>query len=152
MSDINKGVFSGRISKMDSKEISSNSSDGGTLTIVNLNLAVNYYARKSKQELPMYIRVRVVGKRAEALIKRMEVGDQLIISGEWEPNDWEDTRNGVKHRELVLVASEIVYGRKKGDRSAANDNSPADTAKKNDSSKEGFYPIDEDMEEDDLPF
>lgn len=155
MSDINGGKFSGRISKMSAREVSSSSSADGKITIVNLNLAVNRYDRKSKQEQPMFIKVKVVGKQAEALAKNMGVGDQLFIDGVWEPNDWENTKTGDKHHELVLVADNIVYGRKKGDRtgSAADvNNAAAATPPKTNNSNNGFYPIDDTEEDDDLPF
>ena len=86
MADHNSGAFSGRIAKMDVKRLQSKSEKSGTVALANVTLAVNYYSRKDKQEKPMYIKLRIVGKQAENLEQYKNVGDQLIVDGKWEPN------------------------------------------------------------------
>lgn len=155
MADHNTGSFSGRIAKMEVRYLSSSSDPSGTVALANVTLAVNYYNRKEKKEDPMYIKLRIVGKQAENLEKFKNVGDQLIVDGRWEPNEWK-SKAGEKHSELVLVVNNVAYGRNKGDRAtngAAGTTSATPSQKEETgSSMEGFYPVDEDIGEDDLPF
>ena len=106
MSDMNEGIFSGRIAKVEVRR-------NNDLVIANLKLAVNYYDKKSKSEKPLYIPVTAYGKEAEAIEKYTSVGDQLLIKGEWRPNEWQ-SKNGEKHYELRLSATKVIFGRKNG--------------------------------------
>ena len=46
MEDFNKGLLSGRISKMTVRRVDSKSEASGKIVIANINLAVNYYNHK----------------------------------------------------------------------------------------------------------
>lgn len=155
MADHNTGAFSGRIAKLDVRRLPSKSETSGTVALANVTLAVNYYSRKDKQEKPMYIKLRIVGKQAENLEQYKNVGDQLIVDGKWEPNDWKSSA-GEKHSELVLVVSNVAYGRNKGDRptngtAGASASAPAQSGAA-DHPMDGYYPMDEELGDDDLPF
>lgn len=155
MADHNSGAFSGRIAKMDVKRLQSKSEKSGTVALANVTLAVNYYSRKDKQEKPMYIKLRIVGKQAENLEQYKNVGDQLIVDGKWEPNEWKSNA-GEKHSELVLVVNNVAYGRNKGDRptngSTGTNTSAPSQGGKEDYPMDGYYPMDEELGDDDLPF
>lgn len=140
MSDMNEGIFSGRIAKVEVRR-------NNDLVIANLKLAVNYYDKKSKSEKPMYIPVTIYGKEAEAIEKYTSVGDQLLIKGEWRPNEWQ-SKNGEKHYELRLSATKVIFGRKKGDRTGNAIPDPMANVPQNMS----FNPMDNVLDEDDLPF
>lgn len=149
MEDFNKGFLSGRISKMQVKKVKSTSEASGQISIANINLAVNYYNRKKKEKEAIYFPVTIFGRDAEYMEKYMNVGDELYVMGEWRPNEWV-SKNGEKHREIFLQASEIKAGLKKGVRSTENPNSAA-SAETPQVEQDGFYPIDN-LEDDDLPF
>lgn len=155
MEDFNKGLLSGRISKMTVRKVDSKSETSGQISIANINIAVNYYNRKNKQKEAIFFPVTILGKNAEYMEKYMNVGDELYVTGEWRPNEWTG-KNGEKHKELYLQASEIKAGQKKGGHSTENSNSvtyaessKADKEQQNDYL--GVYPIN-DIDDDDLPF
>lgn len=133
MSDVNAGILSGRIAK---KEIRTH----GELTIANISLAVNYYDRREKKEMPVYVPVSVFGKEAEALSNYADVGDQLLVQGEWRPQSWVSNKSGENHYTLRLSANQVVFGRKKGDR----------TKNELTNGSSDFFLTDE--QDDDLPF
>ena len=155
MEDFNKGLLSGRISKMTVRRVDSKSEASGKIVIANINLSVNYYNHKKKEKEAIFFPVTILGKDAEYMEKYMSVGDELYVIGEWRPNEWTG-KNGEKHRELYLQANEIKAGQKKGGRSAENyspavssENNKADKQSQNDQS--GLYQIDN-IEDNDLPF
>ena len=131
MSDVNTGILSGRIAK---KEIRMH----GELTIANISLAVNYYDKREKKEMPVYVPVSVFGKEAEALSHYADIGDQILVQGEWRPQSWV-SKSGESHYTLRLSATQVVFGRKKGDR-------------KNELTNGSFHFHSPDEEDDDLPF
>lgn len=139
MSDINEGVFSGRIAKKEIRQ-------SGNLVIANISLAVNYYDRREKKEMPIYIPLSIFGNEAEIVDKYTDKGDQLMVRGEWRPQNWK-SKGGENHYELRLSVTNVVLGRKKGDRSnstvgyAANQNSVSNV-----------FAMEDTMEDDDLPF
>ena len=145
--DWNKVFLSGRISKMEGKTVNSSKSKDGQLFLVNLNLAVNYYDYQAKEEKPLFIPVTVFGKTAENLQKYMEVGDQLYVFGELRPNNWE-SKKGEKHFGFQLEAKELNYGRKKGDFVKGKSEKQQPPMPQSG----GFYPLESDFPDDDLPF
>ena len=152
MEDFNKGLLSGRISKMTVRRVESKSEASGQIVIANINLAVNYYNRKKKEKEAIFFPVTILGKNAEFMEKYMGVGDELYVIGEWRPNEW-TSKNGEKHREIYLQANEIKAGQKKGGKNTENQSSAvsAEKGKAPASNQEGMYPID-DIDDDDLPF
>lgn len=144
MSDMNEGIFSGRIAKVEVRR-------NNDLVIANLKLAVNYYDKKSKSEKPLYIPITVYGKEAEAIEKYQNVGDQLLVKGEWRPNEWQ-SKNGEKHYELRLSTIKVIFGRKKGDRTGNTVPDPMANVPQNVGQDMAHNPMDNVLEEDDLPF
>lgn len=139
MSDINEGVFSGRIAKKEIRQ-------SGDLLIANISLAVNYYDRREKKEMPVYIPISIFGKEAEIVEKYTDKGDQLMVRGEWRPQNWK-SKSGENHYELRLSVTNVVLGRKKGDRS----NSTAGYGV-NQNFVSNAFTMEDTIEDDDLPF
>lgn len=156
MEDFNKGLLSGRISKKSVRRVNSKSENNPQFAIANINLAVNYYNRKTGNKEAMYFPVTVLGRDAEFIEKYMNVGDELYVIGEWRPNEWV-SKSGEKHREFYLEAKEIKAGQKK--KSQTDDSNGGENKPERDIAQEhqrngnnGFYPIDDYLEDDKLPF
>lgn len=139
MSDINEGVLSGRIAKKEMRQ-------SGDLIIANISLAVNYYDRREKKEMPMYIPLSIFGKEAEMVEKYKDIGDQLVVRGEWRPQSWK-SKGGENHYSLRLSVTNVVFGRTKGDRAgnvAVSINQSEQTP--------NVFNMEDTIEDDDLPF
>lgn len=153
MEDFNKGLLSGRISKKTVRRVNSKSENNPQFAIANINLAVNYYDKSGKATKALYFPIKIVGQQAEYIEKYLDVGDELYVTGEWRPNEW-TSKNGEKHREIYLEASEIKAGRKKKsstEGASAEQKEQIAPAKSKDRNYNGFYPDDE-LEDDELPF
>lgn len=151
MANANKGLFTGRVARKEMRK-------SNTTTVVNLSLAVNYYDRKTEQEQTMYINASAFGKMAEHIEKLADVGDLIRLEGAWRPNIWVRESTGEKHNELRLSVTEWEPLRKKGDRTGSSSaNASSSSATPHDAgaatnASSGFYPMDETLEDDDLPF
>lgn len=144
MANANKGIFTGRIARKEMRR-------SDTTSVANIVLAVNYYDRKAKQEFPLFIKTSVFGKMADNLDNLADVGDLVYMDGEWRPNNWESKTTGEKHNELRLSVSNWELLRKKGDRTGGSSANASSSAAATNASS-GFYPMDETLEDDDLPF
>lgn len=149
MADQNKGLFNGRVAK---KEVRKH----GENKIVNMSIAVNYYDRKEKTEKAVFINASIFGHQAEYMDNRADIGDLVHLEGEWRPNIY-NSRSGEKHSELRLSVTNCNVLCKKG-AGAGSTSAAANTASGSSADKgmgnpmNGFYPMDEELEEDDLPF
>lgn len=148
MVDENRGMFNGRVSQKNARTF-----DGKK--ILNLTIAVNYYDRKEKEEKPIFIKASIFGQQAEYMDAKADKGDLVHLEGEWRPNNWIG-QHGEKHNELRLSVEKCQLLCKKGNRSGAETAGEGSASTVTDStadnSMSGFYPIDNELEDDDLPF
>ncbi len=160
MEDFNKGFLSGRVAKKTVRRVNSKSENNSQFAIANINLAVNYYDRSEKEVKAIYFPMKIVGRDAEYIEQYIDVGDELYVSGEWRPNEWTG-KDGEKHKDIYLEVKEVKAGRKKKGSSDETEKSSAPKATSKSSAKEkeennnfynGFYPEEDIMEDDDLPF
>lgn len=80
--------------------------------MTKLNVATNVgYGDKQKT---LWMNVTVFGKSAEFAAK-LKKGDQVLVSGYLEPNEW--TKDGVTHKDIVMVANNVqAIGAPSGDK------------------------------------
>jgi len=71
--------------------------------VTKLNVATSVgFGDKQKT---LWMNVTCFGKTAEFAAK-LKKGDQVLVSGYLEPNDWKD-KNGIDRKDLVMVASTV---------------------------------------------
>lgn len=81
--------------------------------MTKLNVATNVgYGDKQKT---LWMNVTVFGKSAEFAAK-LKKGDQVLVSGYLEPNEWKD-KEGVERKDMVMIANNVqAIGGSSGDK------------------------------------
>jgi len=82
-----------------------------------------------RREKVSFLEMTVFGGLAETCLKYLHSGDQVFTSGRLEQDRWEDPKTGDKRQKMQLVADEVTFGRKKGDRSPAEASADVPTSK-----------------------
>ncbi|MBM6828490.1 single-stranded DNA-binding protein [Anaerotignum lactatifermentans] len=107
------------------------------VAVARYTLAVNRKYKVNGQAEADFINCVAFGKTGEFAEKYLKKGQQIAITGRLQVNNWTD-KDGNKRRNTDIVVEEHYFcGGKKESSSEGQD---------------GFYPISEDIEEDDLPF
>lgn len=91
--------------------------------VLNLSVACNesYLDRnRVRQERVEWIRVKIWGKRAEALSKFLRKGAQVFVEGKLQTTSYND-RDGVKRYSTEVVANNIIVGGSSRSRNSPND-------------------------------
>jgi len=138
---MNKCIFMGRLTADPKIEWtrSENSKKYATYT-----LAVNRrYKRDGKPDVD-FINCIAWGFNAEFAEKYMKKGVMFEVVGRLNIDSWDDNE-GKKHWKTVVIVDESYFT---GDKGAAGSGGEKQTGP----SQGGFYPIDESVEDDDLPF
>jgi single-strand DNA-binding protein len=112
------------------------------VAIGKFSIAVNRRFKKEGKPDVDFINCVIFGKSAENLEKFTSKGDMVSVSGRMEVSSWDD-QNGNKRYATDVVVEEFTLVERKGNAK------PKTTM---DAKAEGFYPIDEDVSDDDLPF
>ena len=89
-----------------------------------------------------FINCIAFGKSAEFAEKYFKKGQQVSITGRIQVRSWSD-QEGKKHWSTEVIVEEQYFAEGK----KTSESKPVDSNK-----SDGFYTIDEDIEEDDLPF
>lgn len=110
------------------------------VAILSFSVTVNRKFKKEGQPEADFINVKAFGKTAENIEKFFSKGKMIQITGRLQTGSYE--KEGVKHYTTDLIAEEWNFT---GERKE-------DAAQTNTTSTEGFYPVDENIEDDDLPF
>lgn len=109
-------------------------------------LAVNRRFKKQGQPDADFIPCIVWGSAAEFAEKFMKKGGMFSVVGHLQISSWDDNE-GKKRWDTTVVVEEDYFAESKA---AAEGRSGA--GKQSGSAPDGFYPIDESIEDDDLPF
>lgn len=108
------------------------------VAVARYTLAVNRKYKANGQTEADFIDCVAFGKIGEFAEKYLKKGQQIAITGRLQVNNWTD-RDGNKRRNMGVVVEEHYFsGSKQKENGTEGQN--------------GFYPISEDIEEDDLPF
>lgn len=137
---MNKCIFMGRLTADPKIEWtrSENSKKYATYT-----LAVNRRFKREGKPDADFINCIAWGSNAEFAEKYMKKGVMFEVVGRLNIDSWDDNE-GKKHWKTVVIVDESYFTGDKGTGSGSE--------KQTGPSQGGFYPIDESVEDDDLPF
>lgn len=121
MTDINKVVLIGRVTKdVGSDERSYGTLPSGTTKAV-VSIAVNRSVKKNDQweEVASFFDVTIFGKSAENLKQYLTKGTRIGVEGSLRQDRWE--KDGKKQSKVYIVADSVqLLGGKNGDGSSSN--------------------------------
>ena len=155
---MNKIIISGRLCK--DPEIRQTQS--GTM-VVSFDFAVNRRFKRDGDPDADFFRCTSFGKTAEVFQKcRIAKGTKLLLEGEIQNNNYTD-KNGVKHYSMQVIVSSVEFCESKssgqnqqaaytGYGSNAPYGVPQQTYKQESIGPDGFAPIEDGFDEEQLPF
>lgn len=114
------------------------------MAIARFTLAVNRRFKRQGEQDADYIPCVAFGKQGEFAEKYFRKGQMVSVVGRLQVRNWDDN-NGNKRITTEVIVEEQYFAEKK---SNAGDSQKCE----NDGIGEGFYPIDDDVKDDDLPF
>lgn len=139
---LNKIILMGRLTRDPEVRYSQGAEP---MAITRYTLAVNKRFKRQGELDADFIPCVAFGKQGEFAEKYLSKGRLIAVSGRLQVRNWEDN-NGNKRITIEVVVEEHYFAEsKKGN----NENSQK---RENDGIGEGFYPIDDEYKDDDLPF
>lgn len=116
------------------------------LAVGNTSIAIESgYGDKKKT---YFFNITAFGKTAETMDKFVKKGTKIILECEAAQNEYTD-REGKKQNTVSFIVKSFEFAESKAASSSAGQTSDAP---KSQSNTDGFYPIDNTIEDDDLPF
>lgn len=109
------------------------------VAVVNFSLAVNRHFKRQGEQDADFIPCVAFGKQGEFVSKYFHKGQLVSIVGRLNVNSYED-KDGKRRTAVNVVVEENYFAESKK------------TDAENNGIGEGFYPIDDDVKDDDLPF
>ena len=141
---MNKVILMGRLTK--DPEVRYTQS-GEPMAIARYTLAVNKRFKKQGEADADFIPCVAFGKQGEFAENYLAKGRQIAVVGRLQVRNWEDNE-GKKRVTTEVVVEEHYFAESKSDKNDKIDK----PQKKQDSDTDGFYPIDDNVEDEDLPF
>lgn len=146
---MNKVVLLGRLTKAPETRVST-----AGLMVTKYTLAVN---RRGKQGEADFINCVAFGKAAEFADKYFRKGQQVAVAGRIQTRSWEDDNGNKRYATEVLVEEQHFADSKKdsnggGWASVGDQKQPTAEYKQEKLGGQAYYPVDEGVEDDDLPF
>ena len=140
---MNKVILMGRLTRSPEVRYSQGAEP---VAVARYTLAVNRRFKRKDEPEADFIPCVALGKSGEFAEKYFRKGQLVGVIGRLQVRSWED-KEGKKHRTTEVIIEEQHFAESKkdtGEGKAAKEDgqAPAD----------GFYPIDESVEDDDLPF
>lgn len=140
---MNKVILMGRLTRDPEVRYSQSSEP---VAVARYTLAVNRRFKRKDEPEADFIPCVALGKSGEFAEEYFRKGQLVGVIGRLQVRSWED-KEGKKHRTTEVIIEEQHFAESKkdtGEGKAAKEDgqAPAD----------GFYPIDESVEDDDLPF
>lgn len=114
------------------------------MAIARFTLAVNRRFKRQGEQDADYIPCVAFGKQGEFAEKYFRKGQMISVVGRLQVRNWDDN-NGNKRITTEVIVEEQYFAEKKS-------NTENSQKRENDGIGEGFYPIDDDVKDDDLPF
>lgn len=113
--------------------------------IARYSLAVNRRFKRQGEQDTDFIPCVAFGKQGEFAEKYFRKGQMVSVVGRLQVRNWYDN-NGNKRTTTEVVVEEQYFAESK------KSNAENSQKRENDGIGEGFYPIDDDVKDDDLPF
>ena len=149
---MNKVILMGRLTRDPEVRYSQGAEP---LAVARYTLAVNRRFKRQGEPDADFINCVAFGKQGEFAEKYFKKGQMVSVVGRLQVRSWDDNA-GTKHWTTEVVIEEQHFAESKASfeshRGAAAPAAPTASAPKQPASSEGFYPIDESVEDDDLPF
>ena len=149
---MNKVILMGRLTK--DPEVRYTQGDK-PLAVARYTLAVNRRFKRQGEQEADFIGCVAFGRDGEFAEKYFKKGQMVSVVGRLQVRSWDDNA-GTKHWTTEVVIEEQHFAESKASfeshRGAAAPAAPTASTPKQPASSDGFYPIDESIEEDDLPF
>lgn len=143
---MNKVILMGRLTRDPEVRYSQGNEP---FAVARYSLAVNRRFKRQGEADADFINCVAFGKSGEFAEKYFRKGQMVGVVGRLQVRSWDD-QNGQKRWSTEVVVEEQHFAESR----AASENSRAafDAPKAQPSNDDGFYPIDESIEDDDLPF
>lgn len=139
---MNKVILMGRLTRSPEVRYSQGAEP---VAVARYTLAVNRRFKRKDEPEADFIPCVALGKSGEFAEKYFRKGQLVGVIGRLQVRSWED-KEGKKHWTTEVIVEEQYFAESKKNSNAAapkeGGQAPAD----------GFYPIDESVEDDDLPF
>ena len=150
---MNKVILMGRLTK--DPEIRYTGT-GEPIAIARYTIAVNRPYKKDGQTQADFINVVSYRKAAEFIEKYFKKGQMIAIVGRLQVRSWDDSE-GKRHWSTEVITDEIYFAGGKNETTQAAPSAPQTAPAAPQSvvyptADSGFYPVDESIEDDDLPF
>lgn len=139
---MNKVILMGRLTREPEVRYSNGAEP---LAVARYTLAVNRRFKRKDEPEADFIPCVAFGKSGEFAEKYFRKGQLVAVTGRLQVRSWEDNEGKKRWTTEVIVEEQYFAESKKNSNAAApkeGGQAPAD----------GFYPIDESVEDDDLPF
>lgn len=139
---MNKVILMGRLTRSPEVRYSNGAEP---LAVARYTLAVNRRFKRKDEPEADFIPCVAFGKSGEFAEKYFRKGQLVAVTGRLQVRSWEDNEGKKRWTTEVIVEEQYFAESKKNSNAAApkeGGQAPAD----------GFYPIDESVEDDDLPF
>lgn len=98
-----------------------------------------------------FFNVSVFGKRAEVMEKYVKKGHKVTLECEATQNEYKD-RNGNDIRTVSFIIKDFEFGENKSSANKTNESAGGFQSQPKQQSMDGFYPVDNSADDDDLPF
>ena len=138
---MNKVILMGRLTRSPEVRYSQGAEP---VAVARYTLAVNRRFKRKDEPEADFIPCVAFGESGEFAEKYFRKGQLVAVTGRLQVRSWED-KEGKKHWTTEVIIEEQHFAESKNSQAAApkeGGQAPAD----------GFYPIDESIEDDDLPF
>lgn len=141
---MNKVILMGRLTKDPEVRYS----QGATpLAICRYTLAVNRRFQKNGEQSADFISCVAFGKAAEFAAKYFRKGQMVSVAGRLQVSSWKDRDDKTHWNTDVVIEEQHFAGGKKENGQATVGQAAAGAAENN-----GFYPVQDGAEDEDLPF
>lgn len=124
------------------------------LAVAKYTLAVNRRFKRQGEQDADFIGCVAFGKAGEFAEKYFKKGQMVSVIGRLQVRSWDDNE-GKKRWSTDVVVEEQYFAESKASFESHRDSAPAaaaNNASTQTNSSDGFYPVDESIEDDDLPF
>ena len=149
---MNKVILMGRLTRDPEVRYSQSAEP---LAIARYTLAINRRFKRQGESEADFIPCVAFGKQGEFAERYFRKGQMVSVVGRLQVRNWEDSE-GKKRTTTEVVVEEQYFAESKaassGSASALTAGSSSPAPRKSDDMGDGFYPIDESIEDDDLPF
>lgn len=142
---MNKVILMGRLTRAPEVRYSSENSN---IILAKYTLAVNRRFKREEEPEADFINCVAFGKTGEFAEKYFRKGQMVGVIGRLQVRLWEDN-SGKKHYNTDVVIEEQYFAESK---SAFNTGRTQYMPKSQAINDDGFYPIDDSMQDEDLPF